>query len=285
MKITRKRNLDKKEFQEEYLAANKPVIVVDGMDNWPAKELWSPAYFDGKFGNEKVQVYDDLFNLINVTTLNSYLIKYFNRTDSIYGEIVPYVRWYTKLKECNFVWADEVFNKLQNDWSMPYFLPTTNYMMPYCMYPKQISTSNALFPAKGLFISAKGARTRLHYDPWASDAVLCQLYGKKKITLYSPSQKEYLYNNEKCIDIDSPNLEDFPKFSLSKPDYEDILGEGEIVFFPRGWLHHVVSIEDSISLTWNFVHYSTCVSFINYLINNPPSNELEVIKWFFKLDK
>jgi hypothetical protein len=282
MKIQRRSQLDKIEFQEEYLYKNKPVIVVDGMNNWQAKDLWTPEYFIKNFGNEKVQVYDDLFNLINVTSLSTYFEKYFNRPESPVSEVVPYVRWYTKFKECNFVWADEVFDKLQNEWSMPYFIPTTNYVMPYCAYPNEVFPTNTPFPARGLFISARGARTRLHYDPWASDAILCQMYGRKKISIYSPSQKEYLYDGKACVDIDNPNFEVFPKFELAKPDYEDILEPGEIILFPRGWLHHVVSISDSISLTWNFVHQSTCKSFVDYLIKGPSANELDVIKWFFK---
>ena len=41
------------EFLDNYLGANRPVIVTDAMANWPVLAQWSPAYFRDRFGDER----------------------------------------------------------------------------------------------------------------------------------------------------------------------------------------------------------------------------------------
>lgn len=282
MKLERRRRLSIDEFVEEYLIKNKPVVVTDAMDTWRAKDLWTVDYLEREFGVEKVQIYNDLFTLISVKTLGEYLRTYFRQDpDQETSRRPSYVRWYTRLKETDDVpWADNVLQKLKDDWSLPYFLPSNSYLLPYCSPNQSINPNSAPFPAKGLFISGKRARTRLHFDPWGSDGVLCQLQGHKNFILYSPDQAPYLTNGDKVVDIEKPDLKMFPLFPQAKVTIEDILNPGEVIFVPRGWLHHVETISPSISLTWNFVHMSTWRPFFKYLTSNPPKNEIETINYF-----
>lgn len=281
MLLERKSNISIKEFEDSYLSANKPVIITDAMNNWEIFKKWSSDYFCEHFGDQETQLYDDLFNCIGIVQLREYIRRYFGNNNKDTHETIPYIRWYTRLKDRDFVWADSFFDKIKDDWQLPYFLPNSNYLLPFCPPSKNVSPVCDNFPAKGIFISAKGAKTSLHFDPWCSDAVLCQVYGKKNIVMYSPDQKKYLYKEDKCINIEEPDLREFPHFLKSSPTFIDVLNPGEIVFFPHGWLHHVYTSSDSISLTWNFVHMSTWKAFFEYLVaSNQPSDELEVIKFF-----
>lgn len=276
-KIERRKKITQEEFQKSYLQANRPVIITDGMDTWKAKELWTADYFKNNYGNETVQLYDDLFNLQDLITLNEYMDNYFGQENKT--KLVPYVRWYTRLKDYDFIWADAFFEKIKTYWHLPYFLPSNNYLLPYS-FAQDLDPNKDMFPAKGLFISAKGARTRLHFDPWCSDAILCQVYGQKLITLYNPAEKKSLCTEDETVDIEKPDLNKFPNFKQATPSFIDTLNPGEIVFFPSNWLHHVTTVADSISLTWNFVHQSTWPAFFNYLTNNRKPEDLEVIKYF-----
>jgi len=280
--IDRRDKISIQEFQLEYMIKNKPVIITDGMEDWKALATWTPDYFITNYGEEEVQLYDDLFNLIDIVTLRKYIDEYFGKNLNLTNnKIIPYVRWYTQFKNHEFVWADNFFNKIQNHWKLPYFLPENNYLLPYNFnIARSLSPNQDKFPAKGIFISAKGAKTKLHYDPWCSDAVLCQLYGSKKIIMYSPKQKEFFCQGNELVDIKNSDYNKFLRFKQADPDFVDTLDSGEIVFFPHNWLHEVLTVEDSISVTWNFVHISTWASFFNYLINNPKIEELEVIKFF-----
>lgn len=283
MQIERISNINIEEFKKSYLSANKPVIITDGMVSWKSTALWSPTYFCENFGDELVQIYDNLFNLIDISPLNNYIEQYFGKEDFCEVKNIPYVRWYTRLKDEDFVWADVFFEKIKPDWGQPYFLPDSNYFLPYCPSPNIVSPVHHAFPAKGIFISAKGAKTKLHQDPWCSDAILCQVYGRKDVTMYSPDQAEYLSKENKCIDIDHPDLKAFPNFSKATPTFSGTLMPGEILFIPHRWFHHVSTISDSISITWNFVHASTGHAFFKHLImNDIPQEEMVVIKFFLE---
>ena len=262
--IDRKTTLAAAEFIERYLIGNRPVVVTDAMDHWTL--FRTPVELEKKFGGELVQVYNDLFDLTNVVPLRSYLQEWFGKSSEPTGKKpLPYVRWYTKMKDVEFAWADDAFKSFADQWSLPYFLPTSDYLLP-CSSPGQAMTpTKDPFPAKGLFISGRGACTRAHRDPWASDAVLCQIFGEKKFLFYSPKQELASVQAEQ------------------KPWAEIVLKPGEVVFIPRGWPHYAMSLTDSISLTWNFVHVSTWKWFFQHLASPDASAELPVLRFFANL--
>lgn len=281
MTIERVQGLSQEEFSKRYVEKNRPVIVTDALTDWKLAERWTPEYLAQKFGKKLVQVYADYFDLKTVCTLSKYLKDYFGKdTVPLQGKAVPYVRWYTKLRDVEFWWSDDVFAELAPNWGMPYFVPTTDYILPFAPAPKTVDPTVDYFPAKGLFISARGARTRLHIDPWASDAILCQLYGTKKWTAYSPDQVAYLKSGSEVVDPDNPDRQKFPDFDRAAPTYEFTLGPGETVFMPCGWYHHVVTETDSVSLTWSQVPGSGAEAFLGWL--NQQNSEVDegVVQFF-----
>jgi Cupin-like domain len=279
MVIERVERLDCEDFLEQFLIPNRPVIVTDAMHGWAAHGKWTPDYLGSLLADLEVQVYNDLFDLVDVTTLPAYLKKNFNRADGNLSS--EYVRWYSRLKLVDFVWADQAFERLKGDWANPYFLPETGYAIPYCAAPDTVSAERSLFPYRGLFVSGKGARTRLHRDPWTTSAVLSQFYGSKQVIMYSPEQAGYLVNDsEDFADIEKPDLRRFPDFSRAQPSFRDTLRPGEILFIPSGWLHHVTSITDSISVTWNFVHKARLGVLRDHLQRHPDDGELDVLRFF-----
>jgi len=280
MKIERRSGLTKEQFLTDHIIANKPVIISDAMSSWDARTKWRPGYLDNKFGGQDVQIYDNLFGLMNVCTLHEYFATHFNRRDGKPSN--EYVRWYTKLKELDFVWADEAFAAIREDWSHPFFLPSSGFVIPFCPEPRRLSVVDERFPYKGLFISGAGARTRLHKDPWTTDAVLCQFYGRKSLSVYSPDQCRYLQNGGEFVDPQNPDLEMFPDFPKAQPTYEDVLEPGEVLYIAGGWLHDVTSITDSISVTWNFIHSGRANAFCDFVKANPTDRELDVVRFFLR---
>lgn len=281
MKLEHRSELPTRDFVENYVLANRPVIVSHALTRWNP-ERWTAEYFRQSLGNALVQVYDDLFTLKSVVTLEKYFDRYWDAVDSP-DQHVPYVRWYTKFKSVDFVWADEAFESLKNYWATPSFLPTSEYLLPYCSRESNITPVLNQFPGKGLFISARGARTRLHKDPWASDAILCQVKGAKRVVLYQPEKECSLMVGERTVDIDHPNREIFTQFSSVNPDYEDTLEEGEVLYIPAGWLHHLNCLTNSIAVTWNFVLMCRCNQFLRYLLGPITEKEREVISYFVTL--
>jgi len=276
--------LSREVFLDKFVSQNKPVIVRDALGSWRLDELWTPSYLVRRFGGQTVQVYDSYFNLTNLMTLGEYFRRYFGRTegrgDSAKGP-VPYVRWYTKLKDVDFIWADDAFRAFSANWETPYFLPQTDYVLPYVPSPRRASPVLDHFPAKGLFISGAGAKTGLHVDPWGSDAVLCQLYGTKRWTMYAPEQAPYLSCRGGVVDLDAPDHRTFPQFSRAEIACEFTLGPGHTVYVPHGWFHDVKTESDSISLTWNFVHSTTAATLLAILRGELSDSDSSILRFFF----
>ncbi|AXY73680.1 hydroxylase [Paraflavitalea soli] len=278
MKINRVRNITPAEFLHNHLIANQPVIIEDGMADWQT-DKFQPQYLDKAFGDQEVQIYNDLFDLQTIDSLHNYLSENFNRP-AVTSAAPSYVRWYTKLRNVDFYWADKVFEALSGYWTHPYFLSDTDTIIPYTQVGTKAAINNTRYPYKGLFISGKGARTRLHKDPFGSNALLCQFYGQKKIILYAPDQEPFLMNEEAFVDIVNPDRHQFPDFDKAIPSYEEVLSPGEIVLFPGGWFHDVTCITDSISITWNFVPIQEVNKLASFIRQHPHDSQLDIVRFF-----
>lgn len=270
-------------FLTEYVLRNRPVIVTGALQSWDLENRWTPAKLERRFGNELVQVYNNYFDLQTLMPLKQYLSQHFGKSTCENDRVLPYVRWYTQLRDVKFCWADEIFAQLRNEWHLPSFLPDTDYVLPF----SSATGANPLtdpFPAKGLFISPCGARTSLHVDPWGSCAVLCQLYGYKRWYLYAPDQSIYLRNDFGVVDVTRPDRKRFPAFATAQLTAACTLKPGEVIYIPHGWYHQVECESDSVSLTWNFVHRTTASALFSWLEESPLSEfDLSVLRFFYAL--
>jgi Cupin-like domain len=269
------------EFVEKYISTNQPVIV-KGLD-FDAEELKPDALKD-KLGDLTALLYGSLFDLEDILTLSDYIDDWFNLPGAM-EENVPYVRWYNKLKNVEFAWGDEAFERVASTWRTPSCLPKTDFFVPVSAGGAGTNPVCDAFPYRGLLVAARGARTRLHRDPFCSDAVVCQFYGTKEVALYRPERTAEL---TKALDGTSfggfVDVRENKLDSLSvTPDYHGFLNPGEMVYIPHGWLHDVIVTEDSVSITWNFVHSRGAKEFSNYLVNQSGGDpELEVLQYFHR---
>jgi len=250
--IPRRAGLTEVSFIEEYLKPNQPVIVTDALPSWKAMNAWSPKYLAERFGHIEVQVYDNLFTLENVERLDDYLRRNFDKPGD--ATSTEYVRGYARFKDVDFAWSDEIFSGLADDWEHPYFFPSSGFVLPKVAEGEEISPVHDLFPYKGIFISGRGARTRLHRDPFGTEAMLCQFYGEKQVHMFEPEVASKVMNKGSYVDPAAVDHQKFPSFKNISPTYEDVLRPGETLFIAGGWFHDVLSLSDSISITWNFVH-------------------------------
>jgi len=282
MEIERLRALSKQQFLSGYVGQNRPVVVSDALDGWRLQEVWTPEYLAHLLGKQVVQVYNSCFDLLCLIPLEKYFEKHFGNSAELSG-VVPYVRWYTKLRDIDddFPWGDRVFDVIRQNWGAPYFVPDTDYVLPWSPSPAKVDPASHSFPARGLFVSGRGAKTGLHCDPWGSDAILCQLYGAKTWLMYAPDQATWLTNGSAVVDPDQPDLRRFPFFGEAVSTYEFTIGPGDAVYIPHGWYHHVRTDTDSISLTWNFVHATTRGKFTEWLKGKISDIDASVLRFFF----
>ncbi|XP_065198767.1 HSPB1-associated protein 1-like, partial [Sycon ciliatum] len=113
--------------------------------------------------------------------------------------------------------------------------------------------------SKSVFwMGTKGAYTPCHYDTYGYN-VVTQLYGRKRWTLYPPSDERYLYPTRipyeessvfSAVDHKQPDSTKYPLFA-GATKYEVVLEPGDVLFVPNHWWHLVESLETSISVnTW-----------------------------------
>ncbi|XP_005373312.1 PREDICTED: tRNA wybutosine-synthesizing protein 5 isoform X2 [Chinchilla lanigera] len=103
-------------------------------------------------------------------------------------------------------------------------------------------------------ISSPGLQLWTHYD--VMDNLLIQVTGKKRITLFSPREAQYLYlsgSKSEVLNIDNPDLAKYPLFSKARR-HECLLEAGDVLFIPALWFHNVISEEFGVGVNVFWKH-------------------------------
>ncbi len=278
---TTARALTADEFVTRFLIDRRPVVVRDSGDTWNWVPEWDFDSLTKRFGSYRVPLYDTLFSLYGLSTFGDYVARHTgslaHRTAD--SEAIPYLRWYARQNTDRLPWADPAFDALAHDWSMPSWLPTAGYLFP--RLSGAVDAARDPFPAKGMFVCGAGGRTRLHVDPWTSDACLCQTTGSKRLLLFQPETVALLGGEAgrrrttsgapidggrlTLVDLDEPNEATFPHWREAEVAMDVVLEPGDCLYIPAGWPHAAVALTDSVSVTWNFVHEVHATDFERYL--------------------
>ena len=103
-------------------------------------------------------------------------------------------------------------------------------------------------------IGAAGTYTQGHID--SKDNFVYQLIGRKRWTIYPPTDHAYLYYVEEKGSLEwsrvlsapgKPDLEEYPLYAKTHP-VKFILEPGEVLYLPRGWTHFVENITPALML-------------------------------------
>ncbi|EDV23297.1 uncharacterized protein TRIADDRAFT_58435 [Trichoplax adhaerens] len=267
------------EFIHSFLLKSQPVIIKGAIKHWPAITKWSNDYFKSKIGNKRIH--------IKLTEKGE-----FEGCESV-------ANW--KSKRANFKIPEAVRQQLQFDdlvvvrpataeLPFPEFLKfvtgenSTHQFSAYLEYTsikdympqlvqdvQEISFVKDFLQLKHLNIWLSDGHTlgKLHFDPY--DNFLCQLSGKKRLTLFDPHDNTRLYEGHipeamleydwdkkkfyrqnllestsmvmSPVDILKPNLQRFPKFTKAVP-YVCEISPGDALFMPAFWWHEVQSFPD-----------------------------------------
>lgn len=242
-RIDRRKSLEYAEFMECYMKPHKPVILVDALREWRAIERWNPQFFERTYGGVEVIVNGQVLNLCDLVR---------QTLESSKQNPAPYLRNYP---------VKDISEDLLADIS-----PLPDYLTPNWLgtrfYPAKIRRILGRAVIPDIFIGGRGcAFPFLHYDLFNSHAFLSQIYGEKSYTLYSPDQKECLYqspttpNRSLIFDAMEPDLKSFPLLAAARP-IRFVLGAGELLFIPAGWWHAAAVLSPSITVSINVANAS-----------------------------
>lgn len=229
--------LSASKFRERYYALNKPVKLLDMLDEWPAMQKWSPEYFRDTYGDQIVEITtardSDRQYEINLDNHRSHvsLADFIDRIETDEGND-------------SYLVAN---NKFFLQPGMKGLLSDVGPIPGYLSEKKRASHTY-------LWFGPGGTVTPLHHD--TMNILFCQIYGRKLITLISPEESPWLYNELgvfSAVDFENPDLEVHPLYQhVDRIEVE--MNPGEILFLPVGWWHHVRSLETSMSVSsTNFV--------------------------------
>lgn len=114
----------------------------------------------------------------------------------------------------------------------------------------------------GLWLSAAGVVSRLHFDANGAHNLNGQVAGRKRFLLFPPSEEPRLYlydapesraRNFCRVDVENPGDPRFPRFREALA-LEGVLYAGEMLFIPALWFHsfrHEGAWNANLNFWWN----------------------------------
>ncbi len=103
------------------------------------------------------------------------------------------------------------------------------------------------------WLGPAGTVSPTHTDPYHN--LLAQVVGAKAVRLFPPEQTPCLYphrglmHNNSRVDPKAPDLARFPRFAEAAP-LHCVLEEGEVLYIPPLWWHHIESLSVSFSVSF-----------------------------------
>lgn len=227
--IERVKTITKEDFLKNYFKPQKPVVIENFIDDWPAYKKWSLDYMADMAGDKTVPLYDD-------RPVSSKI--QFNEPHAKMN-----MREYVSLLKTKptryriFLWniLKEV-PELQEDFSYPDF---------------------GLKLLKGLpmlFFGGENSYTFMHYDIDLANIFHFHFHGKKQVILFDQTQNKYLYKvphsllTREDIDFANPDFEKWPALKKAK-GFITQLEHGNVLYMPEGYWHYMQYLTPGFSMS------------------------------------
>jgi lysine-specific demethylase 8 len=122
-------------------------------------------------------------------------------------------------------------------------------------FPAIIQTGKGSLYRTNIWMGGEGGtESPCHYDPFHN--IICQVYGKKEVILYSREENVNLYpaygtvqKNTSLVDFISPDIVEHPLFSKAK-GVRAVLEPGDGLYIPKGYWHYCTSKAASCSVNF-----------------------------------
>ena len=227
--IPRVKTIAKSDFLKHYFEPQKPVVIEQFIDDWPAYTKWDLDYMKAIGGDLTVPLYDDRpvdyndgFNEPHAKMKLGEYIDLLKREPTKYRIFL-----WNALKE---------IPELQNDFTFPDFGLRLMKGLPM------------------LFFGGRDSHTFMHYDIDLANIFHFHFEGTKQVILFDQKQNDYLYKiphsliTREDIDFNNPDFEKWPMLKKAK-GYETELKHGEILYMPEGYWHYMRYITPGFSMS------------------------------------
>jgi hypothetical protein len=227
--IDRVKTITKEDFIKYYFKLQKPVVIENFIEDWPAYTKWNLEYIKEVAGDKTVSLYDDR----PVDFKDGFNEPHAKMKMSEYVDLL-------KSKPTKFrIFLWNVLKEvpiLQRDFTYPDFGLKLMKGLPM------------------LFFGGKDSYTFMHYDIDLANIFHFHFEGKKEIILFDQQQNKYLYKvphaliTREDIDFSNPDFNKWPALQKAK-GYKTNLNHGEVLYMPEGYWHYMKYITPGFSMS------------------------------------
>ncbi|XP_034015475.1 bifunctional peptidase and (3S)-lysyl hydroxylase JMJD7 [Thalassophryne amazonica] len=267
------------QFYRDWIGPNKPCIIRNAFNHWPALSRWTPAYLREKMGSKVISVavtpngYADAVNGDRFVMPEERQMSFSSVLDVIEGKVEKRGVFYIQ-KQCS--------NLLDN---LPELMDDVE---PHVAW---MSAALGLMPdAVNFWMGESSAVTSMHKDHYEN--LYCVISGEKTFILLPPTDRPFIpyglyqpavYKQQDNSDfeiIDQRDSEKVPWIPLDplKPDFERYplyrkarplrctVKAGEMLYLPSLWFHHVQQSHGCIAVNfWYDMEYDIKYNYFQLL--------------------
>ncbi|MEU5313798.1 cupin-like domain-containing protein [Streptomyces sp. NPDC021562] len=219
--IERRRGLTREEFDSEYRAKGRPVVLEGYAAHWPSVRTWSFDSLAERCGSVPVVVDSYSSKAARSTTFGEF-VTLLKESAGTGAPPIYLQEWYYKTT------APELADDMPE-------LDIAQYDFRRNLYGDAGSTNHQLW------LGQKGGITRLHQDSYSVDVLHAQIVGEKLWYIMGPDS-ELLPGPDGELDVRA--LLDSPATQLTR----FVLRPGDVLYLPAWWFHRIELLSDSIGL-------------------------------------
>lgn len=228
--VERRHSLSQEEFYENYYSVNRPVILVNALQDWDAFRKWCPEYLEARFGEETVEIstHREADPPESELTEPMRFADYLHQVQNTDATSSRYLSAHYPARNPN------ILTGLLED-----VKPIEGYLDPVRF------TQQATFT-----LEPQNMATRLHHD--LVNEMQVQVLGRRSFKFIAPHYLPNMYHHNDFysrIDLENPDLGQYPLFKEVRIQ-EAVLHPGEAIFIPVAWWQHVKVQELSMSMTF-----------------------------------
>jgi hypothetical protein len=226
------------EADGSFIERELPVVIKDGARQWPAFNKWSVEFFKENYGAVEVPLSNYKKNPYQSaeaktsTRIDEYLESALriSQGQSDPNEDLYSAGWFFCRGNCELLKDLNLPSYFQDNWAD--------------------KVQKVLrFDTRSILFGHPKVESPLHTDSFFVSTYFGMIQGQKRMRLVHPKHTAHVHNG-----YDVFNDEKVAALAAKGVDvYDCTIGEGDLVWFPPGWWHHVKNDTFTISITTNFV--------------------------------
>ncbi|XP_030633742.1 bifunctional peptidase and (3S)-lysyl hydroxylase JMJD7 [Chanos chanos] len=267
------------EFLREWISPNKPCIIRNAFNDWPALSKWNSSYLRDAVGSKVISVavtpngYADAVNGDRFVMPEERQMTFSSLLDIVEGKTKSAAVFYVQ-KQCSNLTEE-----------LPELIGDVQPNIPW------MSEAIGKLPdAVNFWLGEENAVTSMHKDHYEN--LYCVISGEKKFILLPPSDRPFIpYEHYQpatyrerpdgifeivdeedadkvpWIPLDPlyPDLERYPSYRLARPLHCTVKA-GEMLYLPSLWFHHVRQSHGCIAVNfWYDMEYDIKYNYFQLL--------------------